>query len=241
MAQHRPLVVAHRGASAAARENTLEAFRLAGDLGADWVELDVRHSADGAMVLHHDAELPDGRRVPEVVAADLPDHVPTLAEALAVCWAADLGVNVEIKALPGEPGHEGVRQLTDDVVALVLGGRAGAGADADGVLVTSFDPRTIDRVHDATDGAVATGLLVFDASDRDAVVARAAEHGHGAINPWDAVTDQPLVDAAHAAGLAVNVWTVDDPDRLAQLVAMGVDGLITNVPDVARRVVDATG
>jgi glycerophosphoryl diester phosphodiesterase len=65
-------------------------------------------------------------------------------------------------------------------------------------------------------------------------MASAADAGHRTVNPWDAMTTPELVEAAHGAGLVVNVWTVDDPIRLVELAAIGVDGLITNVPDVAR-------
>src|SRR4051812_45476130 len=93
-------IFAHRGASAAFPENTVEAFRAAGAMGAQWVELDVRRTADGALAVHHDARLPDGRSIVEIRAADLPSSVPSLADALAAC--APLGVNVELKNLPGD-------------------------------------------------------------------------------------------------------------------------------------------
>ena len=98
------LVVAHRGASAAALENTVEAFCRARDLGADWVELDVRRTADGVAVVHHDAHLPDGRRIGGLHAVDLPSHVPGLAEALEACDG--MGVVVEIKNLPDDPDFD---------------------------------------------------------------------------------------------------------------------------------------
>ncbi len=66
------LVIAHRGASAARPENTLEAFRHAATLGADWVELDVRRTADDRLTVHHDAVLPDGRAIVHLAAGDLP-------------------------------------------------------------------------------------------------------------------------------------------------------------------------
>ena len=112
------LVVAHRGASAAAAENTLPAFRLARELGADWVELDARRTADGVVVVHHDAHLPDGRILAELTADELPESVPNLAEALEECDG--MGVNVEIKNHAGEL----IRQ--DKVVALC---RCGQSAD----------------------------------------------------------------------------------------------------------------
>ena len=65
------------------------------------------------------------------------------------------------------------------------------------------------------------------------------DHGHGAIHPWDELVDESLVDGAHNRGLKVLVWTVDDEERIAELASWGVDGIITNLPGVARRVLDA--
>src|SRR3954468_3922079 len=95
-----PTILAHRGASSSHRENTIDAFRASGPMGADWVELDVRRTADGALAVHHDAHLADGRAIVELAASDLPAHVPLLAEALAAC--APMGVNVEIKNWPAD-------------------------------------------------------------------------------------------------------------------------------------------
>src|SRR3954451_1790565 len=98
-------IIAHRGASAAFAENTVEAFRGAAALGANWVELDVRRTADGALAVHHDAHLPDGRAIVDMLAADLPEPVPSLSEALDAC--APLGVNVEIKNSPQDVDFDG--------------------------------------------------------------------------------------------------------------------------------------
>lgn len=224
-----PLVYGHRGASLAAPENTLEAFRLAGELGADGVELDVRRSADGELVLVHDAVLPDGRAVHETASHELPAAVPTLEDALDVC--VGLIVNIEIKNISFEPGFDPSCQVADLVVALLAerGGR-------DAVVVSSFHLRTIDRVR-ALDPDVPTGLLTLvDPLPADGAVV-AAERGHTTLHPHHATIDAALVDAAHQRGLAVIAWTVDDPDRIGALAAMGVDGLITNAPDVARGIV----
>ena len=101
----RPLVLGHRGASPAAPENTLDAFALARELGADGVELDVRRTADGVLVVHHD---PDGRRLRAArrarrspTSARRGRASPTLDEALDACRG--LLVNAEVKCLPWEP------------------------------------------------------------------------------------------------------------------------------------------
>lgn len=223
-----PLVYAHRGASSAAPENTLEAFRLARDLGADGVELDVRRSVDGLLVLHHDAVLPDGRIVASTASVDLPASVPTLADALDVCDG--MIVNIEIKNLPHEPDFDGSCGLAHEVVALLVDR-----ARRDTVLVSSFHLRTIDRVK-ALEPGIATGLLTFVDPLPSAAVVLAAERGHDAIHPHVATVDREVVVAAHAAGLQVNAWTVDDPTHIADLADLGVDGVVTNVPDIARRV-----
>ena len=91
-----PLVIAHRGASAVAPENTVEAFRAAADLGADWVELDVHLTDDGVLAVHHDYEVEGHGPIAERAFAVLPRHVPTLPAALEACGS--MGVNVEVNA-----------------------------------------------------------------------------------------------------------------------------------------------
>jgi glycerophosphoryl diester phosphodiesterase len=224
------LVVAHRGASGAHPPgNTLEAFRAAATLGADWVELDVRATGDGRLAVHHDAELPDGRTIVTTAAADLPAWVPLLDEALEAC--AGMGVNVEIK---GDAPPEAVEGLVEAVVALLRGFE-----DPHRFLVTSFSWDLVDRVR-ALAPELPTGLLALavDPVPGPDPVAAAVAGGHRAVNPWVGLVDADVVARAHAAGLEVNVWTVDDPERMAALVSLGVDAVITNVPDVARQVVD---
>lgn len=223
-------VIAHRGASAAARENTIEAFRLAGPLGADWIELDVRRTADDALVVHHDAHLPDGRDLVGLVHADVPPHVPTLAVALDAC--EPLSVNVEIKNWPADVDFDPASAVVDGVVAEI------ARRDVrDRVLVSCFHRPTLDRVR-ALDAAIPTAFLHGPVDGPvDALAEEVAAAGHRALHPWDGIVDAALVDAAHRHGLEVNVWTVDDPERMRALLAIGVDGICTNVPDVARAVV----
>lgn len=223
-------MIAHRGASRAAPENTREAFRLARRLGADMVELDVRRTGDGVLAVHHDAALADGRLIVSVPWSGVPDSVPTLADALRACDGMD--INVEIKNLPGEPDFD-----DQDLVARAVPVLAAELGLTDRVLVSSFNLRTVDVVR-RVDRRLATAWLVIGLGDPDETVARTAAHGHAALHPHDHLVGPGLVSACHDAGLAVNVWTVDDPSRMAELVAWGVDGICTNVPDVARRVID---
>jgi glycerophosphoryl diester phosphodiesterase len=221
-------VIAHRGASTHEPENSLAAFAAAVRFGAHGVELDVRATADGALAVVHDAHLPDGRAVAEVRAAELPGGIALLDAALDAC--GDLLVNVEIKA----DGPRGGTAIAAGVVATcrAWGGR---------VLVSSFDAATVARVREL-DAHVATGQLTF-LLDRSVpeVLATVADQGHGAWHPHHATIDADAVAAAHAVGIAVNVWTVDDPGRIATLAAWGVDAVVTNDVPTALRSVGGPG
>ncbi|MDQ3542532.1 MAG: glycerophosphodiester phosphodiesterase, partial [Actinomycetota bacterium] len=96
-------VIAHRGASRLAKENTIEAFRAAVRVGAAGIELDARRTSDGVLVVHHDP-LVDGRAIISIAATELPEWVPTLSAALDACVGAF--VNIEIKNSPEEPDFD---------------------------------------------------------------------------------------------------------------------------------------
>lgn len=205
-------VFAHRGASRAEPENTVAAFLRAKAMGADGVELDVHRAG---LLVHHDAE-------------PVPPDAPTLAEALDACEG--MVVNVEIKNLQGDADYDETNAASDDVVALLhaRGGR-------DEVIVSSFNLATINRVREL-DPSIATAFLVMHAPDDDVIgriIDRTRRHGHGAVNPHHQGITPRLVELAHAAGLTVNTWTVDDPERMIYLRDLGVDAIITNVPDLA--------
>ena len=226
----RPMVVAHRGASHDRPENTAAAFTEARLQGADWVELDVRLSADDVLMVHHDAHYGDGRLVREVPAGDSPEDVLNLAEALEACDG--MGVNVEVKNLPGDPDHD-----ASDLVCEAVAGLVAAYRPTDELLVSSFDITAVDRIR-ASEPSLPTGWLVMERHGTDLMLDRAVAHGHGAVCPWDTLVDESMVEAAHERGLRVVVWTVDDPGRILQLADWEVDGIITDCPGVARQVID---
>ena len=216
-----------------ARENTIEAFALAREDGADGVELDVHRSADGALVVHHDAEIEGfgvlADRSHEEIVATFP-WLPTLPAVLDEC--AGLLVNIEIKNSPKDADFDPDEAVAAAVVEL-LASRAGA----DRVLVSSFHLPTIDAVH-GLDPTIRTGYLtVLHPAPLDAV-AVAVAHGHAAVHPFFGTLDAdaaPAVAAgAHASGVAVNTWTVNEPDDIARLAAVGIDAIVTDVPAIAR-------
>jgi glycerophosphoryl diester phosphodiesterase len=220
-----PKFFAHRGAAQSGGENTLAAFRAAAGAGADGVELDVRPTADGALAVHHDAHLPDGRAVALVAAASLPPHVPLLDAALDAC--GDLVVNVEIKSDPAEPGFDESRWLAAPVVAAV---RAWGGA----TVVSSFDPAMVDRVRQLDADLPTAQLTTLLAHSPEATVGDIVARGHGWWHPWNPVLDEPDIAIAHDAGLRVNTWTVNDAARIVELAAWGVDAIVSDDVAAAR-------
>jgi glycerophosphoryl diester phosphodiesterase len=227
-------VFAHRGCTEGGlRENTLEAFAEARRLGADGVELDVRLTADGALAVHHDAEIAGLGAIFQLGVADLPPHVPLLADALGVCEG--MVVNVEIKNSPADPGYD----AAEAVAALTAQAIDEAGW-TDRVLVSSFQVSTL-RAVQVADGRLALGSLWPIVTPPATGLEEAVEAGFRAVHPFVTLVDGDLVNLAHAVGLAVNVWTVNAPDDLRALVALGVDTVITDTLAAALAISEGTG
>lgn len=227
----RPLVLAHRGACRRARENSVEAFLLARELGADGAELDVRRTADGVLVVNHDPEVAGVGLISLVSFEELRAAEPAVATIEEALDALEgLVVNLEIKCLPWEPDADADATVARAVVALVE-----QRAMFDRAVVSSFDLATVDAVR-ALDTRVATGWLTMGL-DTEVTLPIAQERGHPWLHP-DAGTASAAEAAAIAGrardlGIRLDVWTVDDPDHIRALAAAGVDAFITNEPDVA--------
>jgi glycerophosphoryl diester phosphodiesterase len=220
-------VWAHRGCTEGTEkapegftENTLDAFAEARRRGADGVELDVRITADGGLAVHHDAEVPGLGPICELDVADLPAHVPLLADALGACEG--MLVNVEIKNAPQDPGWD-----EGEAVAALTATAIEEAGWTDRVLVSSFEPATL-RAVQAADERLAMGALWGWAAEPGPALAEASAAGFRAVHPFVTLVTPDLVAQAHAAGLAVNVWTVNAPADLAAMVALGVDAVITD-------------
>lgn len=227
-----PRVAGHRGWRTRFPDNTLAGLVAAGaEVGA--VEVDVRRTGDGRLILSHDPVV-GGMRVAETAwdelrSLDLGDgHRPcTLAEALAAL--PGVAVDLEVKNLPHEPGYE-----PDHRVAVETAGMARPGD-----VVTGFNWAAMDAVRREVP-SVPTGLLVGREEDFDGAVRWAAGAGHGSVAPERRILlGRPeRVEACRAEGLAVVAWTVDDPAEARWLAEAGVDAIITDDPGAIRRALE---
>jgi glycerophosphoryl diester phosphodiesterase len=241
--------VAHRGASVLAPENTLAAFRSAIALGSSAVEVDVQRTRDGALVVLHDATLSRttdaGLRLPgrgpwrvadltydEVATLDAGswhdrafagEGVPLLGEVLALLHGSGTGLLLEVKAPASAPGIEA------DLLAEL---RSAPGYLPDALweqrlVVQSFDHVSMRRFKERAPD-VPVGLLGAPPRRSLAELATWADQ----VNPRHRALRASYVDAVHDAGLACQVWTVDRVTDMLRAAALGVDGVITNRPDV---------
>jgi glycerophosphoryl diester phosphodiesterase len=216
----RPTVIAHRGASGYEYENSRAAFRRALMLDADAVELDIHATCDGALVVHHDGEIPGCGPIARLTRTEARqlhigngETLPLLEEILDL--VGDIMVWVEVKSLPEE--H-------DRALLAVLDG----GPAPERYAVHSFDHRIIRRLGEARP-SLRRGILVTAHLDDPVTALR----GVGATTLWQEyrLVDQDLVHRVHDAGAELVAWTVNEVGELERLLRLGVDGLCGNYPD----------
>jgi glycerophosphoryl diester phosphodiesterase len=244
-----PRYAAHRGGAALWPENSLLAFRNAIALGAELLELDVHATADGRVVVIHDATLErttDGRGTVSACTADAlarlhlrgPDGAlteerpPLLDDVAALVAPTGVELLVEIKAGAARAPYEGLE-------ARVLTVLEAAGVE-ERANVMGFDPEVVTRVH-ARAPRQRTTLLVGRGELRKGVRAVEAVRSAQALGASDlgleyALVDEAVVTAARAAGIVLAAWTVNDETTMQRLLALGVDIVTTDRPDLAARV-----
>lgn len=237
----RKLIFAHRGASAYAPENTLPAFRLAADMHAFGVELDVHKTADGKLAVIHDDKidrvsngsgsvrdmtLAELRRFSFAAGfADKYDKVdiPTLEEVYELLEPLGLYVNVEIKAA----GTDFIHMVHDCTKACGMRER---------VIYSSFNHWNLtDMLAYDPDAFVAPlyGAEIVKPADYAKLFGAKAIHPH-----FGQIIQHPdIVARAHELGVRVHPWTVDDPDVIRRLCELDIDAIITNKPDKALEIV----
>jgi glycerophosphoryl diester phosphodiesterase len=232
---------AHRGASRVAPENTVPAFERAIAAGADGIEFDVQLSRDGRVVVIHDEMLPrttDGagqvcdHTLAELKALDASAghdgwagvRIPTLAEVLALLAPTSLRADIELKN--SEIPYPGLEELVLQEVA--------AAGMTERTLYSSFSGDSVRRMAGlAPDAEV--GLIYSRPPARP--LRLAASLGASAIHPdRRLVGGRGWVDRAHARHLAVRPWVLNTPERIEGAVRLGLDGVFTDLPEMALEV-----
>jgi len=240
----RTLNWAHRGASGKAPENTLAAFRLATEMGADGIELDVHLSADGEVVVIHndtvDATTDRSGRVSQMSLAELQaldaggwfdpryagERIPTLREVFEAVGDRLL-INIEIKV---EVGYHPLEQESETARLVAEYGMA------ERVLFSSFSPRSLRRLYRLAPD-VGRGFLY--GKGEPAFLASLLGRFYApltAVHPHFSLVGEKSVAKAHERGLRVNAWTVNDAGDMRHMRDLGVDGIISNHPDLLNRV-----
>lgn len=230
------IVIAHRGASAYAPENTLKAFNLAADMGAEMCELDVGLTVDGKLAVFHDNTTgrweSQDRPINQLTMAEMEsldiggEHVPELAAVLDLAFQRGMQLNVELK-------HAG---MAPQVLAAINDAHM-----HDAVIISSFYPQALVEMRQL-DPSIQMGLLMYTRGWDQEVYTNAARmletlahfgcqawHPYYRLDMLDAVA--PLVQSQYA----VNVWTVNEEADLRRFIDLKVHGIITDKPDVLRK------
>ncbi|OQY24862.1 MAG: hypothetical protein B6I35_00570 [Anaerolineaceae bacterium 4572_32.2] len=245
----RTLNIAHRGASSVAPANTLAAFEKAVELGADGIEFDVHLSADGAPVVIHNFTVDEttngSGRVADMSLAQLEEldagsyfdpafageRIPTLAQVLEAVGSRLL-LNIELKHF--SPRDNGLERA---VIAQIEQYQRGRDND-NRILLSSFNPFSLRRAKKIAP-YIPVGLLYaleLPLPLRRAWLAPLAPHE--ARHPKHTMVNASYMDWAQRRGYRVNTWAVNDSDEMRRLIALGVDGIITPVPDVLHSILD---
>ena len=229
-----PKIIAHRGASAHAPENTMAAFQLALDMAADGIELDAMLSKEGEIVVIHDDSVDRTTNgtgaVRELTLAELQsldagggERIPSLKQVLNR-FSGQFLINIELKNFGS---------IFDDL-PLKVADLVKAYDDPQSIIISSFNPFNLPRFHRQCP-EIPLGLL----TDKNK-----AKHWlwrlfkFDALHPHYSDVDATLVSALHARGRQVNVWTVDDPAEIKRLAGLGVDSIITNDPQSTRSILE---
>jgi glycerophosphoryl diester phosphodiesterase len=227
-----PAVIAHRGASAYAPENTLAAFQLAAEMGAGYIETDLRYTREGRFVLLHDTRVnrtTGGRgRIAQMDFATVRrldagswfspgfagERIPTLEEGLALAEECGLGIYLELKA------------ALDASLRLSLLGKLRRSV-LERITLLSFRPSALQVIR-AAEPRLKTALLIRRAGP---AIETAVRSGTPTLAPHRRRVSARLVASAHRAGLGVVTWTVNGPRELRRMIGMGIEGIMTDQPD----------
>lgn len=228
----RPLVIAHRGASAYRPENTLAAYELAVEMAADMIEIDLHTTRDAVVAISHDATLEHLGASGEIgdftieelrgIDAGEGQRIPSLDEVLDA-FAARIPFNLELK-IGTQRAYRGMERAALDAVR--------ARGVLDRTLFSSFYDGVLRELRREEPAARIAVLVDWKHPER--MFERAQEHAAEAINPFFGLVDAEFMRRAKGDGLRVYPYTVDELDWMERLLDLGVDGLFTNRPDRMR-------
>lgn len=230
------LNIAHRGASGHAPENTLSAFKMAIEMGANMVELDIHQTQDRELVVIHDRSLKRTTgyrgsvgRLSLKALKDLDagawfgnryqgEKIPTLQEVLDLIGPR-VKLNIEIKK--GLRPYSGLEKR----LLACLGGYG----PKDQFLISCFDEAVLRRVR-RLDHDIPIGYL-FERDSPDRIIPKALELAAVSVHGPSQVVSERLIEQAHREGLKVYIYTINEKDEMRHWIGLGVDGLFTNYPD----------
>ncbi len=241
---HRPFVIAHRGASAHAPENTLSAFGLAIDQGADAIELDVRLSHDNELVVIHDPTLrrtTSGKgRVRNYTVSELKlldagswfdqsfigERIPTLSEIFQLVDGR-VGINIELKSVTGKKDAERLVQRSHEIIRRYHA--------EEYVLLCSFQHSLV-KLARQLDSRVATGVIYDPLRHRGSLPSKLAGNAGAAVFISDLrYLRRRMISDAKRHGIILSAYTINTERNLRRCISLGVGGLITNTPSTILR------
>ncbi|MEN8041853.1 MAG: glycerophosphodiester phosphodiesterase [Actinomycetota bacterium] len=231
------LVFAHRGDRLRAPDNTLDAYMLAVDAGTDGIELDVRRTRDGILILSHDDHVPGLEPFASLgfeVVRELAPQVPTLREAMNLI-PRHIFVNVEIKNFSFDAGYDENRMIVDQTIAELR-----EYDDPSRIIMSSFDPLSVQRVGEVGSEFL-RGQLLLAVFPLDAGIAVSQDLEVDAVIPHlSHLKDDPVgtMDQIREADLATIVWGVDTDEEIELMGAHGVDIIITDDPGRAKELLN---
>ncbi|MCD6168340.1 MAG: glycerophosphodiester phosphodiesterase [Caldisericia bacterium] len=227
----KPLIIAHRGASRYALENTIPAFKLAEELGADFIELDIHMTKDGELVVFHPF-LIRNMKIRELTLKEIQGidvgvlfsfnyrgtYIPTLKEVLK---EVNLKVNIEIKG--NERIYPGILDKLLEVIEEY---------PVERFIFSSFDFNILRNLKKKRENAVVEGLCFSP-------YGKSFPSFLSGINPYFIFVSKGMVDRMHLRSLTVKPYTVNNPLMMKRLIKIGVDGIFTDVPDVLKKVMES--
>jgi len=213
------LVIAHRGASAYAQENTLDAFTMAFKLGSAWLETDVQRTADGVLILFHDYALPNNKKIKDLTYKELEkNNVPKLSDLLKIT-PRNFTLNLEIKN-DGNIYPNIEKEILEEISFV-------KNISKKQILISSFAAESLAKIR-ALDKQISIGVLT-----RNFEIKTPLSLSAKSVNISTKRVTKNIVETCHKNGLKVLVYTVNDYQTYYKLKTWGVDGIFSNNPVLA--------